>query len=117
RAAVAQYKQLRALVRDAKIIHLLPPRDTADGLGWGWDAIQAVAPDQNRALVMVYRAQGGGDTQIIRPRGLRASQRYRVSYADSTTSSEHSGAELATSGLTVSIGQLQAEIITLTAVA
>ena len=59
RAAIAEYKQLRGLVRDARIVHLLPPRNNVEGIGWGWDAIQAVSPDQSRSVVMVYRAAVG----------------------------------------------------------
>ncbi|MBC8075372.1 MAG: alpha-galactosidase [Chloroflexales bacterium] len=113
RAAVAEYKRLRALVRDAKIIHLLPPRTNLDGLGWGWDAIQAVSPDQSDAIVMVYRAQGGPETQTIRPRGLRAASRYRVSIGGAT--SEHSGAELAGVGVSVALAPFAAEIVSLEA--
>lgn len=111
RAAIMQYKQLRGLIRNAKVIHLLPPQSNAGGEGWGWDAIGAVAPDKARAVVMVYRAQGGRDSQLVCPRGLLAQQRYRVSYADSQLSSEHSGEELATTGLTVTLPPLHAEIM------
>ena len=103
RAAVAQYKQLRALVRDAKIIHVLPPRANVDGLGWGWDAIGAVAPDKQRAVFMVYRAQGGLDMHTIHLRGLAANWRYRVRDADSGATREHSGAELARTGIDIAL--------------
>lgn len=114
--AVEQYKRLRALVRDAKIVHLLPPKANVDGLGWGWDAIQAVAPDQQRAVVMVYRAQGGSETCVIRPRGLRAGQRYHVASEDGATWGEHTGAELAASGFSVALDPSHAEMLMLTAV-
>ena len=103
RAAVLQYKQLRTLVRDAKIIHLLPPRASVGGLGWGWDAIGAVALDKQRAVFMVYRAQGGPDTHTICPRGLDAARRYRVRDADSGATSEHTGAELTRTGVDVTL--------------
>ena len=53
KAAIAQYKHLRTLIRDAKIIHLLPPRHNVEHFGRGWDAIQAVSVDQTRSVVMV----------------------------------------------------------------
>jgi alpha-galactosidase len=116
RAAAEQYKALRPLIRDAKIIHLLPPRNNLDGAGWGWDAIQALAPDRRRAVVMVYRAQGGPDEHVVRPRGLRAEQRYRVSLADRGTWSEHTGAELAETGVTLALAPFDAETVNIEAV-
>lgn len=115
KAAVAQYKELRTLVRDAKIIHLLPPRANVAGLGWGWDAIQAVAPDKRRSVVMVYRAQGGEGAVRIRPRGLQPNTTYSVCFTDQTTTITHTGESLATEGIEVVLNELGAEILWLEA--
>ena len=115
KVAVAQYKELRTLVRDAKIIHLLPPRANVAGGGWGWDAIQAVAPDRRRSVVMVYRAQAGEDTVRIRPRGLEPHTTYRVRFTDHATTTTHTGEALATDGIEVTLDQLGAEMLWLEA--
>ncbi len=109
RAAIAQYKALRGLIRDAKIIHLRRPRANIEGGGWGWDAIQAVSAAQHHSVVMVYRAQGDQPTRTFRPRGLLPDATYRVELADSA--SERSGASLATDGVTVALPEFGAEII------
>lgn len=110
-AAIAQYKELRQIVRDARIIHLLPPRYNVAGQGWGWDAIQAVAPDGTRSVVMVYRALGDTARATIRPRGLAAARTYRVALHDSGAVYELTGAALARDGITVELPELASEII------
>ena len=109
RTAIAQYKALRGLIRDAKIIHLRRPRANIEGGGWGWDAIQAVSAAQHRSVVMVYRAQGDQPTRTFRPRGLLPDATYRVELSGSA--SERSGASLATDGVTVALPEFGAEII------
>lgn len=109
KAAIAQYKALRGLIRDAKIIHLRRPRANVAGGGWGWDAIQAVAPDQRRSVVMVYRAQGDAPARTFRPRGLAPDATYQVELAGAA--SERTGASLAADGLTVALPEHAAEII------
>ncbi len=111
--AIAQYKELRTLVRDAKIIHLLPPRFNVEGGGWGWDAIQAVSPDQTRSVVMVYRALGDTAHKTIRPRGLSSDGTYRVVLQDRGETLELSGAELTQSGLDLQLPEQASEIIRL----
>lgn len=111
--AIAQYKQLRPIIRDAKIIHLLPPHNNLDGLGSGWDAIQAVAPDQAQSVVMVYRAQGGPETHIIRPRGLQPERQYRVHTAEGKDMGQYTGAALAQEGFVLSLPPFGAEIVRL----
>ncbi len=113
RAAIAQYKELRGLVRDARIVHLLPPRHNVGGAGWGWDAIQAVSQDQSRSVVMVYRAAGGAPAMAIRPRGLQPDGRYRVAWADAGVELEATGAALAAEGVQVALGEMASEMLTL----
>jgi alpha-galactosidase len=111
RAAIDQYKQLRGLARNAKVIHLLPPRYNVEGKGWGWDAIQAVSPDQSRAVVMVYRAMGDTPRKTIYPRGLRADMLYQVHLADHNQSLERSGEALANDGIEVELPEMASEMI------
>lgn len=117
RHAIAQYKELRQLVRDAKIIHLKPPRDNVDGLGFGWDAIQAVAPDKSRSVVMVYRARGDSAERVFRPRGLRPDGAYTLRFVDSDVTLRHTGAELETDGINVALDEFSSEIIWIDATA
>jgi hypothetical protein len=112
-AAIGEYKRLRTIFRDGKIIHLLPPASNVEGLGRGWDAIQAVSLDQARSAVMVYRAVAGQPTRTIRPRGLAPGARYRVRYADAGRSEVYSAEELAHTGLHVALPELSSEIIEL----
>jgi hypothetical protein len=110
RAAIAEFKELRPLVRDAKIIHLLPPRYNVDGVGWGWDAIQAVAPNQSRSVVMVYRALGDVGRKRIQPRGLRQGAVYRVRADDRGEMAELTS-EAIQEGIELELGELESEIL------
>jgi hypothetical protein len=112
RAAIGEYKALRGLIRDGKIIHLRRPRANIPGGGWGWDAIQAVSANQAQSVVMVYRAQGDTPTHTIRPRGLLPNANYQVAFAGTTTTA--SGAALAEAGITIALPEFGAEIVTIT---
>lgn len=112
-AAIAQYKHLRAIIRGGKVIHLLPPRSNVEHHGRGWDAIQAVTPDQARSVVMVYRALGGPPERTIRPRGLRPGASYTVRYADAGIAATRSAEEIQDHGLTIALEELSSEVIEL----
>ncbi|GIV70839.1 alpha-galactosidase [Caldilinea sp.] len=111
--AIAEYKRLRSVIRDGKVIHLLAPRHNVERHGRGWDAIQAVSPDQARSVVMVYRALGGPEERVIRPRGLRSGASYRVHWADAGCTEVRSAESLHADGLTVKLRELGSEIIEL----
>ena len=110
-AAVMQYKELRGWLRDARVIHLLPPRYNVENEGWGWDAIQAVSPDQARSLVMVYRALGGPLRRTIRPRGLLPRAPYRVRLQDRGQTWEMTGEMLARDGIELELDERSSEMI------
>ncbi len=111
RQAIAQYKELRRLVRNAKVIHLKPPLHNVDGIGWGWDAIQAVAPDRSRSVVMIYRAIGDSVERTFRPRGLLADATYTVRFVDAGTTVQYSGAQLESEGFSVALDESGSEIV------
>lgn len=113
RAAIAQYKHLRTIIRGGKVIHLLPPRHNVEHHGRDWDAIQAVTPDQTRSVVMVYRALGGPPERTIRPRGLRPGASYTVRYADAGRVEVRRAEEIQEQGLTVALDELSSEVIEL----
>jgi alpha-galactosidase len=112
-AAIAQYKELRTWMRDAKVIHLLAPRYNVEGVGWGWDAIQAVSSDQARSAVMVYRAMGGPSRQVIRPRGLRPGGTYRVQVTDRGDVFDVSADVLAREGVELVLTEFSSEMLRL----
>jgi len=111
KAAVAEYKSLRGLIRDAKVIHLRRPTANIAGGGWGWDAIQAVSAAQDHSVVMVYRAQGDTPERTFRPRGLLAEAVYRVEVAGAIA--ERTGSALAETGITLALPEFGAEIVTI----
>lgn len=111
RRAIALYKELRELVRDAKIIHLAAPRNNIPGGGWGWDAIQAVAADRSRSIVMVYRAQGDAPERRFYPRGLQAEKSYCIRFSETKASQCLTGAELEKDGILVRLEEFGAEIL------
>lgn len=116
RAAIARYKQHRTLIRDAKIIHLVPPRHNVDRLGYGWDAIMAVHATARRALLMVYRAQGGPATYTVHPRGLDPELTYGVTVEDQLAGAARSGADIMEAGIPLTLAEFGAAIITLEAI-
>ncbi len=115
RAAINEYKRFRTLIRDGKVIHLLPPRANVDNLGVGWDAIQSVAANKRESVVMIYRAKGDADRRTIRPRGLLADALYTVILQDGKQQYTRSGEALMTQGITLSLAEFASEIIVLNA--
>jgi hypothetical protein len=111
--AIEEYVALREIVRDAKVVHLLPPRHNVDGIGWGWDAIQAVSADRARSIVMVYRALGGPAAQTVRPRGLDSAATYRVRFTDRGDTLEMTGDQLARDGVGLALAELSSEVLRL----
>lgn len=113
RRAVALYKQLRPLIRDGKVIHLLRPSHNIPGGGWGWDAIQAVSASRNQAVVMAYRAQGDTAEKTLYPRGLAPEGLYRVRLGEQELPRRYTGAQLEQEGLPLTLPPLGAEILLL----
>lgn len=111
RRAIEQYKALRSLIRSAKIIHLKAPLHNIDGLGWGWDAIQAVAPDKQRSVMMVYRARGDVAERTFKPRGLLPDATYLVRFTDTGRTLRCAGIELERDGVTVALEEFGSEIV------
>ena len=111
KGAIAEYKELRGLIRDAKIIHLIPPRYNVDRIGWGWDAIQAVSLNRSRSVVMVYRALAGPATQVVRPRGLDPKVTYRVRFTDRGDVLGVTGTQLARDGVEIELDELSSEVL------
>jgi hypothetical protein len=113
KAAILTYKRLRKLIRDGKVIHLLPPRTNVEHFGRGWDAIQSVSADKGESVVMVYRARGGGDDLCLRLRGLQEDAHYEVTLVDAGRTSTQRGADLHTAGVMLALPEDASEIIEL----
>jgi alpha-galactosidase len=113
KAAVQTYKKLRKLIRDGKVIHLIPPHTNVESHGRGWDAIQSVSADQGESVVMVFRARGGAEEQQVRLRGLQEDAHYTVRLADAGSESVYSGAGLHTDGVHITLPEDSSEIIEL----
>jgi alpha-galactosidase len=111
KAAVQTYKRLRKLIRDGKVIHLIPPQTNVEHHGRGWDAIQSVSADQSQSVVMVFRARGGAPQQAIRLRGLQADAQYRVTLADAGSTSTYTGSRLHEDGVPVTLPEDGSELI------
>jgi hypothetical protein len=111
--AIAQYKRLRGLIRDARILHLVPPRANVERRGIGWDAIGALQADGQRAVVFVFRALGGPDRFAVRLRALDPAASYAVSGSDAGALGVYRGAALMAEGITLQLGEESAEILEL----
>jgi hypothetical protein len=111
--AINEYKRYRTLIRDGKVIHLLPPRANVNNLGWGWDAIQSVAVPADQSVVMVYRAMGDTPSRVIYPRGLQADAMYRIAHEDTHQQWQRRGSDIMRYGIVVALPEFGAEILRL----
>jgi hypothetical protein len=98
---VALYKRIRATLTGADVYHLTPAPD--HNRPTGWMALQYVAPDSGRAVLLAYRLARGAPSELFRLRGLDAAIHYDV-LLDGAPWRRVTGAELAGSGLRVSLG-------------
>jgi alpha-galactosidase len=98
-ANIALYKRLRQTIDGADVYHLTaqPAHDDPQG----WMAIQYVAQDGGRSVVLAYRLAHGGDQETFRLRGL-AARRYAVD-ADGRPAGSYTAEELAGRGLAVKL--------------
>lgn len=109
--AIILYKQLRQLVRTAKVIHLMPPKYNTPAGGWGWDAIQAVSASKDQSVVMVYRAFGDSMEKNICPRGLDPHDKYRIRFSGGDEELVLTGEVLEKDGVNICLGEQDAQII------
>jgi alpha-galactosidase len=100
-ANVALYKRIRETIAGADVYHLTPAPD--HNRPTGWMALQYVAPAGGRSVMLAYRLAGGAATQAFRLRGLKADVRYDIS-RDGERQPTATGAELASAGLRVALG-------------
>jgi len=99
---VALYKRLRGVIMGADVYHLTPPPAHEDPVGWS--AMQYVAPDQTRSLLMAYRLGKSGPSKVFKLRGLAESRRYQITI-EGKSAGVFSGRELSEAGLAVELNE------------
>jgi len=99
KAAVATYKQnIRPLVRNADLYHILPRPD-----GKNWDGIQYYDTATKKGVVYLFKPSAVAETITLKLRGLDAAASYRVTFEDgSNPEVSKTGEELA-NGLAVTL--------------
>lgn len=100
--AVETYKQdIRPLVRTANLYHVLPRPDDKV-----WDGIEYFDPISKKGAVIVFRPDNPMSRQVIKLKGLEPQARYWIWCEDGSLEPQQaSGAQLMSSGLTVTLPQ------------
>ncbi len=109
---IKMYKRLRKTIEGADVYHLTaqPAHDDPRG----WMAIQYVAPDAGRSVVLAYRLGYSEERQTFRLRGLTAG-RYGVT-VDGRAAGNYAARDLAEGGLPVKLdAEWRAAVIELSA--
>jgi alpha-galactosidase len=96
---IAAYKRLRGVIAGADVYHLTP--QPAHNDPEGWMAMEYVAPDAGRVVVMAYRLGRGAPQQVFKLRGL-AGRRYTVA-EDGDPRGAFSAQQLSVEGLPVKL--------------
>jgi len=106
-AEILRYKQMRASVRDGKVLHL-----TAAPAPGRFDAIASYSLENDSAIAVVTRDQARSDSFRLRIREFDPGKSYRVTFADDARVLTYTGAQLRDDGIDVRLPQLQsAEIV------
>ena len=98
--AVTTYKtKIRPLVRSADLYHIFPRPDDVT-----WDGIEYYDPAVQKGVVYIFKPKSPLDTWTIKPRGLDAGLRYKLSFEDGTNPTVRlSGRALTETGLPVTL--------------
>lgn len=101
------YKQIRGLIRDGKIFHLMEPRDESTN-----DAIESFSALLDSGVIFVYRPNSADSVQLVYPKGLQPDNLYEVVFQNSGQRLMRTGASLMQRGLKVLLPQKNsAEIV------
>jgi alpha-galactosidase len=98
--SVELYKRLRTVIAGSDVYHLTPPPASGEH-PTGWMALQYVAPDRKRSVVMAYRLAESKPRQTLRLRGLDPEWDYTLQ--DGPVVSARNGRHLASEGLDVKL--------------
>jgi alpha-galactosidase len=97
--AIAQYKQLRPLLKRGRFYHLLPQTElscTELALHGQWEAYAVI--DAGEGAVWIFRAADGAPVRRLHLRGLEATRTYALTDLDTLQVAQATGAEWMTSG-------------------
>jgi hypothetical protein len=85
------YKQfVRPHLRGGRIYHHTPVFDGPEAQGWG--VLELASSDRLRGIVGVFQLSSPTESEyLLRPRGLDASRRYRITWHNSGDQSEADG--------------------------
>jgi alpha-galactosidase len=100
------YKSIRKRIREGKVFHLTGrPAETRT------DAIESYHAATDTAIIIIVRPTVSSDI-LIKPRGLKRAQNYRVRYQDNPSVLTMTGAQLMDQGITPQLpGMWSAEIV------
>jgi alpha-galactosidase len=103
---IRNYKSQRFDIACGKVYHLTPPGPNSI------DAIQSYNRSNDTALAVVTRAASGDSFYVLKPRGLKAQQRYTVRFEIDAMRSLQTGAQLMSNGVRVPLpGPFSSEVV------
>lgn len=97
---VALYKRLRLVIATGDCYHLTPAPEHENPTGWM--ALQYVAPDRARSVVLAYRLGKSPAQLTLKLRGLDPGRHYRLT-RDGQAGGEFTGKQLGGEGVVVSL--------------
>lgn len=107
REDVALYKDIRPILRDGDVYHVLPQAD-----GKNWDGLEYYDPASGRGVLFVFRPDSGESVKTVKLRGLDRVAKYEVSFTDAGSKSIRTGAELMEKGIVVTLPErLGSEVV------
>ncbi|MCX6623505.1 MAG: alpha-galactosidase [Acidobacteria bacterium] len=103
RHAFTLYKEfMRPMLAQCRVYHHTPVLPFAEAGDWA--VLEYASADSSRAYAGLFRQSAAGNPEYcFKPRGLKASRRYRVRFDNRGDSAVRSGFDLMQSGLTVRI--------------
>ncbi|MBO4299898.1 MAG: alpha-galactosidase [Clostridia bacterium] len=112
RRSVALYKSfIRPFLPDAKVYHHTPETEACRRSGFC--AIEIAAQDGTRGAVGAFTlAMAGSGEHVVYPKGIDPAKRYRITYDNSGSTVEMSGACMARDGLRLALpGAITSELV------
>jgi len=95
---IATYKQIRPIIRDGNVYHVLPQPD-----GKNWDGLEYYDSGAGKGVLFVFRPDSATSRKTVRLRGLSAKFTYRVRFQDSGREFTTTGSKLMRDGISVSL--------------
>ena len=114
--AIELYKDfVRPYLPESRVYHHTPP--LAQHEPGDWSVLELAANDASRSMVGIWRLYEPGDHTIkVRPRGIAADRRYRLTFDNSSATVQANGLTLVNDGVPVTVaGNLCSELLLLEA--